>query len=148
MRLLEIFKGKQDNTEPDKKEEVNMVNKDQVHAKADEELTSGVAKHTGQSLKEVIPLIAQSPDLEVHKSGIPQFRETPRVTPKPSAAVQVEKQAPSTLPHVGVVTKIVGQGARDIQRGVTGEHIEEPPSFQPAKPALDLHAGRTLEKTA
>lgn len=149
MKIKELLFGNSKNNEmqPDKKEEVVIVNNDQVREKADAELTAGVAQHTGQKPEEVTPPSALRSDLEAHKSGIPQFRETPRVGQKLSAATPQNTQGPSTLPHAGVVTRLAGQGARDLQRGF-GEHIEEPPSFQPAKSALNLNSSRKLKKAA
>lgn len=147
MKLPEFLKPKQKEAQSDERQEIGMLNRDQMNEQADAELASGVAKHTGQTPKDVIPPSAQNPDLEAHKSGIPQFRETPRVGQKLPAATPQNTQGPSTLPHAGVVTRLAGQGARDLQRGF-GEHIEEPPSFQPAESALNLNAKRTLKKAA
>lgn len=135
--------------QPDNKEEVVMVNNDQVREQADAELTASVAQHTGQKPEEVTPPSALRSDLEAHKSGIPQFKEVPRVNQKAPAPAQAGQINERRLQIPGdAVTKIVGQEVRGLQRGVTGEHIEEPPSFQPAKTVLDLHSKRTLKKAA
>lgn len=146
--IFEIFKPKQNGAEPDKEDEVGMVNNDQVHEEAGKELVTGVAEHTGQTPEEVIPVSAQSPLLEEDRSGVPKFKELPKENQKSSPASQISFRQSTALSNMGVVPKLTGQGVRDIQRGLTGEHIEEPASFQPAKPALDLNSRRTLKKAA
>lgn len=148
MRLLEIFKGKQnqEQTPNTGAGQEGVVNIDEVHQEAGEKLINVTAANTGQRPEQVSPAINQAPKLEQHKSGIPQFNEVPntgRVTSRPEETNQVQSSTPAVT-----ITNIVRQGSRDLQRGVTGEHIEEPPSFQPAKPVLDLHSKRTLEKAA
>lgn len=153
MRLLEIFKPKQNKKEFDIPEipENGVIHKDQVHQEAGEKLVSVVAENTRQTPKEVTPPINQIPILEEHKSGIPQLPDMATTPPKSETQTSETPitEGPKIIAPFKAVRDFVDEEIKHTTLQVTGgEDYKVGMHVNSAKTGLQPFQQRHLKKVS
>lgn len=124
MKLLEIFKGKQNQAQTPNTGggQEGIVNIDKVHQEAGEKLINVTAENTGQRPEQVNPAINQAPKLEQHKSGIPQLPDMPTSPPKLKTQTSETPitEGPKIIAPFKAVRAFVGEEVKHTTLQVTG----------------------------